>query len=704
MVVNERSSKRMKRRVTADLYDFLTFPAAADVSSGEPFRTCVQRFLSDHARITFPPSLFPSLMTWQILFRVGDLVDGPDLLPAVVTLDIVEEDVTRSRSSVYCDQCRVVGWSGHPVCRKRYHFIIRAINNAVEPYQRPCSRCGNLLQLSETRCRSCNFAITVDDLEDWVYLQIEDNTHLLHGVVHSNGYGHLLTLSGREGGSKLLSGSDIMNFWDRLCTAISVRKVSVMDLSKKFGLEYRLLHAITKGHSWYGNWAYEFGTGSYALTQDAYKNAVNTLSSMPLSSFSFHGRGPQSRLECVISLYQSLAETELLNIQDLFSFLLTLIRECRKPMAMTTFKHTSNLLCTWTGKDVEDVQHALVKVLLASGACTESKWVSRRALKGAVCRGVSSPELLDYCLKHLPGKLAANGMVVCSRCNPISSAIEFRLVPWSNGLSTNSSYPTEEQLISDLAFLFYSIIHPDKMVSYRPKIMRKRVADSARKLLDCKQFMKDYKPCEMAVELPSVIRLLCHVELSDQPKDDPSPPPELIVLPLNATIAELKSEATSAFQEVYAMYKRFQAEELLGYGSISDSLTLKFLLGTRGSVRIQGKCLAKHGLSRFRMERGTEAWKVDCTCGAKDDDGEKMLACDTCGVWQHTRCAGIDNSEGMPSKFVCMRCVNLYREETKKSPSGAEANETCKINTSCRDEAVARTTVSCNITVNFGVR
>ena len=73
------------------------------------------------------------------------------------------------------------------------------------------------------RCRSCNFAITVDDLEDWVYLQIEDNTHLLHGVVHSNGYGHLLTLNGREGGSKLLSGSDIMNFWDRLCAAISVR-------------------------------------------------------------------------------------------------------------------------------------------------------------------------------------------------------------------------------------------------------------------------------------------------------------------------------------------------------------------------------------------------------------------------------------------------------------------------------------------------
>lgn len=109
MVVNERPSKRMKRRVTADLCDFLTFPEPGVSASTEPFRNCVQRFLSHHARITFPPSLFPSLMTWQILFRVGDLLDAPDLSPAIVTLDIVEEDVTRSRASVYCDQCRVVG-------------------------------------------------------------------------------------------------------------------------------------------------------------------------------------------------------------------------------------------------------------------------------------------------------------------------------------------------------------------------------------------------------------------------------------------------------------------------------------------------------------------------------------------------------------------------------------------------------------------
>lgn len=73
------------------------------------------------------------------------------------------------------------------------------------------------------RCKSCNYQITSDDLEDWLYMQLADTTHLLQGVVHSNGYGHLLRINGREGGSKFLSGSHIMDFWDRLCKMLRVR-------------------------------------------------------------------------------------------------------------------------------------------------------------------------------------------------------------------------------------------------------------------------------------------------------------------------------------------------------------------------------------------------------------------------------------------------------------------------------------------------
>lgn len=120
MVVNGRPLKRMKRRVTADLHDFLTFPSSPSSSSSSvdgkdglscgPFRTRVREFLTRNALLPPPSSLFPHLLTWQMMFRVGDLTDGPDSLPEAVCLDVVEEDVTRSRS-VYCDQCRVVGES-----------------------------------------------------------------------------------------------------------------------------------------------------------------------------------------------------------------------------------------------------------------------------------------------------------------------------------------------------------------------------------------------------------------------------------------------------------------------------------------------------------------------------------------------------------------------------------------------------------------
>ncbi|KAJ4965954.1 hypothetical protein NE237_017803 [Protea cynaroides] len=704
MVVNGRPLKRMKRRVTADLYDFLTFPASSgDAHRDGPFRLNVRSFLSNHAQLPPPSSLFPDLLTWQIVFRIGDLVGGPDSSPAVVSLDVVEEDVTRSRS-VYCDQCRVVGWSGHPVCGKRYHFIIRADNNSIDGYHKPCTSCGDLVHLSDPRCKSCNYVMTAEDLEDWVYLQLEDTTHLLHGVVHSNGYGHLLRVNGREGGSRFLSGCDIMNFWDRLCCTLGVRKVSVMDVSKKYGLEYRLLHAITNGRPWYGDWGFEFGAGSFALTVDAYRKAVDTLSNIPLNLFLSQARQPRTHLQDVISFYQAMSESELLTIQDLFRFLTKLIHDAHKQRVLgTTYKKNGSsnvtVLSIWTVADIDRVERAMTKVLRAVGA-RGSRWVSWHALRGAVSKA-GPPELLDYCLTNLGGKLTSDGMIICSRSNPDTDAVEYRLEPGNeitktieDSTSVSINCPSEEHLLRDLKFLFDSLLHPQTMVNYRPQPGRDLALSSAAKLLDCKQFVKDYAKCDKtAIVNPFAIRLSCMVELMDHPKDYTAPPPELIVLPLNATVADLKVETTKAFQELYVLFRRFQAEELLDYGSVDDSTHLKFLVGMSGSVRLRGRCLSKHGLHRFRMERGVENWTVDCTCGAKDDDGERMLACDTCGVWQHTRCAGIDDFAAVPAKFVCERCD--FNHQT-----GSPTRK-------CKDQTVTPANVvglDNNLTMSFGVR
>ena len=49
------------------------------------------------------------------------------------------------------------GWCGHPVCRKRYHLIIRAANGSgslddgYQDHNKSCSSCGAQLHLSESR-------------------------------------------------------------------------------------------------------------------------------------------------------------------------------------------------------------------------------------------------------------------------------------------------------------------------------------------------------------------------------------------------------------------------------------------------------------------------------------------------------------------------------------------------------------------------
>ena len=38
---------------------------------------------------------------------------------------------------------------------------------------------------------------------------------------------------------------------------------------------------------------------------------------------------------------------------------------------------------------------------------------------------------------------------------------------------------------------------------------------------------------------------------------------------------------------------------------------------------------------------GEEDWVVHCDCGTTDDDGERMVACERCNQWRHTRCLGV---------------------------------------------------------------
>ena len=100
-----------------------------------------------------------------------------------------------------------------------------------------------------------------------------------------------------------------MDVWDRLCTLLRARKVSVEDVSNKArllslfttveliliaharelcvilqaGMELRVLFAAANGLTWYGQWDYTFGRGPFNISKKTWRNAVDSLHFVPLA-------------------------------------------------------------------------------------------------------------------------------------------------------------------------------------------------------------------------------------------------------------------------------------------------------------------------------------------------------------------------------------------------------------------------------------
>lgn len=94
-----------------------------------------------------------------------------------------------------------LGWGTHTICNKKYHFVLPSKETMVAASSSSNSKSMLSLRLME--------------LEG----------HILHGVFHSNGFGHLLCLNGLEMGNSL-PGYLLMDFWDRLCNALKARLAS----------------------------------------------------------------------------------------------------------------------------------------------------------------------------------------------------------------------------------------------------------------------------------------------------------------------------------------------------------------------------------------------------------------------------------------------------------------------------------------------
>ncbi|KAK9867052.1 hypothetical protein WJX84_008430 [Apatococcus fuscideae] len=190
---------------------------------------------------------------------------------------VYEEKATEA-TFITCDQCRIIGWQHHPVSSRRYHFVVPAISGATSP-KGPMS----LPYMIEAKIRGQHVeapasfrALDAPDVPYTAPASITDSScHLLHGVLHANGFGHLVRVNGLEGGSDALTGRQLMDLWDRLCCILRARTVSVEDVSNKGGMELRVLHTAAHQQTWYGQWGYKFGRAGFNLSATAYHRSLS---------------------------------------------------------------------------------------------------------------------------------------------------------------------------------------------------------------------------------------------------------------------------------------------------------------------------------------------------------------------------------------------------------------------------------------------
>ncbi|KAL6637028.1 hypothetical protein ACP70R_024600 [Stipagrostis hirtigluma subsp. patula] len=555
---------------------------------------------------------------------------------AVVPIVAVEELAAASPAPL-CDLCRCAGWSNHWVSKRKYHFIIPTETDWDQPLG-----ASALLRRSD---------------------------HLLHGIIHSNGFGHLVALCGRDGGSTFLSGREIMDIWDHLCSALRVRAVSVVDLTRKRSLELRLLLGVVHGETWFTRWGYCLAKGCFSVSTSTYAAALEDLAALPVDYLrSRHVRR-------VVTIYRRLSNKPLATVRELLRCLLDwkhrepplspppaktctqlpflppkpcAVKRMRQPCRR--FEDVVDLLdCRWSKKRLLNAAEVVVDKLLEHADGTK---MTRQAVRDAARGAIGDTGLLDFVIKSLSDTIVGNH-IVRRVPDPENRVLHFSLEEYAEPETESDPVEVEAgHTPSVVRWPSTAEVERDLRAVYRAMVEARTGAAQA--VLDCKHWVKWWG---LGDESDDQLRFL--VEWRPQPQEAaeltrPLPPGDIVVVPLHASIGELLIEAEHALRDTYCFFEEFQANSLDG---IAGEKWDPVMLGGAES----GDTIGVHGhgvdmVTGMRCQGGSNPWEVQCVCGAQDDDGERMVACDACNVWHHTRCVGIADDEPVPPLFLCLLC------------------------------------------------
>ena len=121
-------------------------------------------------------------------------------------------------------------------------------------------------------------------------------------------------------------------------------------------------------------------------------------------------------------------------------------------------------------------------------------------------------------------------------------------------------------------------------------------------------------------------------------------------------------EPTSATMSFWVSEREGGSDEALKR-AVGFTTTAAFDAWSRGSKCVAGPKRAGLGGSRERAKKHPYAYRgvmgddvIDCVCGDNEEYGF-MVACETCGAWEHGECCRIYAEEEIPKDYKCSACV-----------------------------------------------
>ncbi|KAF5197390.1 Phd finger protein male sterility [Thalictrum thalictroides] len=643
--INSTSCKRRKRG--GKVFGFKTFCDQGNpVDFSGPFRDNIKKLLDfTHSENT----LNGGMKCWSFQLELDHHS------PVHFSLFIIEE-VMETSVSRHCHHCQYIGWGHHLICNERFHFVLPSKETAL------------MMTVSSPNCEDNEgLSNTMTGKQNFVELQ----GHLLHGVLHSDGFGHLICINGIEKGSDL-AGKGLMDFWDRICTGLRARTVSVNDTAKKKNMDLRLIHGVAFGEPWFCRWGYRLLHGSYGVPQLMYQKAIEGLQSMPLFLLIQHFGASDYEILSIFNRYQTMSGHSLSTLGHLFCFMQEI--KHRLPLDNHTVpvnnsKTDTETTCRWSPKRIDMATRVIVEALKRA----EFRWVSRQEVRDAARAYIGDTGLLDFVLKSLGNHIVGN-FIVRRTVNPVTKVLEYCLEDISNTFCNQEGFPltstttksrsqfTKNQLTNDMLYLYkYIFTEP------RPTSLQSAISMAMSIILDAKYLVKDYRGelyPKFAFGSEERLKLLCTVSL--QNKDNSGhgssegtkkalPPYNVVSLPPHATFKELKLEVERSFKETYWGLKSLSVNSLKDVDAKESDLVFA-QLEAGSSLVFAGSITDRETNVKGIYESKNDSEVVDCPCGAKEDDGEKLIKCDICEARQQNQCASINNTEDVPHIFLCSRC------------------------------------------------